>query len=52
MTTRRSLLPEASIRIETGGKDVEQIAAEAIESLGLQSSDDRLREILGLRRAK
>ena len=27
----------ASVRIETGGKDVEQVAAEAIESLGLKS---------------
>ncbi len=33
---RRSHYLRASIRIETGGKDVEQVAAEAIESLGLK----------------
>jgi shikimate kinase len=34
---RRAHYLRASIRIETGGKDVEQVATEAIESLGLES---------------
>jgi shikimate kinase len=33
---RRSHYLKAAVRIETGGKDVEQVAAETIESLGLK----------------
>ncbi len=53
MNARRSRYLKAAVRIETGGKDVEQVAAETIESLGLKTQiDDVWAGTLASRRAK
>ncbi len=38
MRSRRPRYLKAAVRIETSGKDVEEVAAEAIRSLGLQEA--------------